>query len=247
MHSTEALRRERLGMLRHVFGKEGYDGTISLSPVDFGYEIKLSPEPGIDNPLRTNVSGDLDENADSMLVETRKIIAQAMIARRRAQAIIDAGGVLTDPPSWSFIGSPIARAAYGAMGFDLADFRPRTAQAPPGMKLGIWITDFHLRTSVLHLVRNNMVITMDANNDITRIRVLGGQWPETILGTLRGRPLGDVLAMPGVERGTPAGDAPIGKIWVQKDGFGMTVRCNREPMGYAPSGADMSFLKDWFE
>lgn len=246
MHSTEALRRERLRMLRETLAAEGYDGCVSLPDRNGSPHIALSPEPGLDDArLSVELPGGLDGSVDDMLTEARVLTDRAGIAQRRAQAIIDGGGILTDPPAWAFLGSPLARGAYAAMGFDLSEFRPRTAVAPQGMQLGLRTIDFRLATAALRLQRNGLTITMDADNDAARIRLLGGAWPDTLVETLAGRSVGDVIELPGAERGTAAGEAVIVRVWTEADGIGMTVRCGPEPMGTVPEGIDAGFLTEW--
>lgn len=246
MHSIERKRRSRLALLREILASEGYDGTVRLVDGPGGIEIALSPEPGLtDDRLRDLMPGGVDGADDDMLAVARNLVDRAGIAQRRANAIIQGGGILTDPPTWAFLGNPLARAAYAAMGMDLSDLRTSIASTPAGKKLGMRIVEFRIVTANLRLARDSITISMDADNDAARVRILGGHWPETVVQSLAGRPIGDIIELPGAERGTPTGDAPILRTWAETNGIGMTIRCAAEPMGEAPEGVDLGFLKEW--
>jgi len=242
----EEVRRERLRTLRTALAAEGYDGTVRLIHEGVGFVIALSPEPGIDERrLRHVVESRRLDDVEDMLSAARRLADLAGIAGRRAAAIVASGNTLTDPPAWAYLGHPVARGAYAAMGLDMATFLPRRTPVPLQSNSGMRINEFRISVANQRARRGDLTITVDADQDVARVRILGGSWPETIVSAMPGRAVGDILGLQGLERGTRAGDAPIGQVWTESGGVGFTVACALEPMGIVPEGVDTGFLEEW--
>lgn len=244
----ESLRRDRLRLIRRELAGAGYKGVARLVSEHGRFAIVISPPRAVDEQVfRVDLSADLSETEDAIADQARRLADLGDIARRRADAILLAGGDLMDPPSWAYLGHPVARGAYASMGLDLAGFRPRHADDPGRCRLGTTLAGFHIKVAGMRLAHMDTTIHIDAADTIARIRVFGGDWPETLIEAMSERPVGDVLGLPGLERGTRAGDSPIRKAWREKAGFGITVDCPLEPMGTVPDGVDAGFLDEWRE
>lgn len=246
--NLERRRRDRLRLIRRELAAGDYKGIVRLVVENGRFAIVINPPRAIDEQVfRVDLSADLSESEEAVADHARRLADLGNIAKRRADAILRGGGDLMDPPSWAYLGHPVARGAYASMGFDLADFRPRRADDPRGCRLGTELVDFRIKNAAMRFRRNGNTIQIDAADTVARVLVLGGEWPDTLVEAMPDRPVGDILGLPGLERGTQAGDSLIRKAWKDGTGFGITVSCALEPMGIVPDGIDAGFLDEWSE
>lgn len=168
----------------------------------------------------------------------------ASIMERRERSIREAGGDPASPPAWAFIGHPLARGAIALLADDPSHFRPLEPVKRRGMRLVATVHGLRLGHIGIRLLHEGHSVTIDAGNCMARIR-LKGVWPDTVVDTLPGRPLHDILALPGVTAGTPAGDSRIRDSWQDDGALGFTVSCTYVPLADAPIGTDTSWLEEW--
>lgn len=248
---SETVRRDHLRALRKAVAEAGYAGTIRLAARGRGSVLDMSmpPEAGI-RATRFEVAvgaAGLAPTRDEIIAKGLALVDLAMIAARRNAAIRSVGGDVSSPPAWAFIGHPIIRGVIAALTPDPSAFRPLDpTRWQKGVSLSASVHDMRLGHTGVRLRHRGVAITIDAGNQMARVR-LNGTWPETVIDALPGMPLGDIIGLPGLERGTPAGDARIRDGWQEEKGLGFTVSCRLCPLADAPDGVDTGWLSEWEE
>lgn len=249
--NEERRRRDLLRAARDAVWNTGIEAILRLhrTPVKGVFLMSVPEIVGIDS---NRLSSRLGSAASGITEE--EVIATALrladlhdIARRRNLAVRDAGGDPRSPPAWAFIGHPVIRGVIAALTPSPADYRPLdSTRWQQGVKLSATRHDMRLGHKGVRLTHNGMSMLIDAGNQMARIQ-LKGQWPDTIVDALPGKPLSEVLGLPEMEAGTPAGDSLIRDAWQDGDHLGFTVSCRLVPLASAPDGVDTRWLDDWVE
>lgn len=245
----EAERRDIVRMLRREAANAGYAGTVRLSYDAGAYHVSIDEVSGIKASkfaarVQRREEGD---HRDELLQRTLEMTDLSDVATRRNYAIRQAGGKTDSPPAWAFVGHPVMRGVIAALKPDPRDFRPLDkVEWQDGVRLSAKCHDMRLGYAGVRIRHNGMDISIDAGNQMARIR-LGGKWPETIVDSLKGRPLAEVMGLPGLEPGTKHGDTPVQKGWQDDSAMGFTVECGYVPLADAPEGVDTSWLAEWME
>lgn len=251
----EEMRRAHLKAVRAAVAEAGYAATITM-PVMTGplagmrQKIRVEPQIGIRAAKFHAEVGDRRSPATrERLIEAALVLADLQaIAIRRNDAIRTAGGCVYGAPAWAFVGHPVARALAAAIGASATlhlTSRSRNA-LPRDMRLPATVHDLRVSHVGVLVKFGGNVVTMDAAGTLATIR-MRGTFPASLVAALPGRPLHSIMALPGLEAGTPMGDAVIrtahqGDAWMR-----FTVDCALVPLMDAPEGIDASFLQDWLQ
>jgi len=251
----ETERREHLRALRQTMHDLGHDGTVRLAATSTPglYQVSVDRQMGIMERLFTIDVGARASGKTPLRTATREEILEAgakladlsSIARRRNQAILQAGGKPSSPPAWAFIGHPVMRGVIAALVADPSTYRPLDrADWQPEVKISASVHDLRLSHTGVRLSHAGCRFSIDAANDMARIRIVG-TYPDTMTAGLPGQPLSRIVAFPGLEPGTAAGDAPIRDAFQTDEALVITVSCGLEPLAAAPEGIDTAWLEEW--
>lgn len=246
----EEERRSHIKALRRSVAEAGYEGTLRLSNgrTPGVYEMWVDPVDGIGKRELRQTVGDSRTPADldALTAQALRMADLAMIAGRRNAAVRGAGGDPRSPPAWAFLGHPIMRGVIALRIADPQRYRPLDPTRWQECELVPTVHDLRIGHTGVKLAQPGGAVRIDAASQVARL-VMPGEYPDAIVTTLKGRPIGDLLGLPGLERGTPAGDTPIQGAWVKNGTLRVTVECRLVPLADAPGGIDAAWLQEWSE
>lgn len=245
---AEDERREFVRALRACVAGKGYEGRLRLAVRDRPglYEIWVDPEDGISKGmLRRNVgSSSSPATIDELKAAALQMADLAMLAARRRRAVTAAGGDPRSPPAWAFLGHPVMRGVIAIRTRDPSTYRPLDPERWQEYALKPSVHDMRLGYTGVTLEQGAGTVRIDAATQMARI-ALPGDYPEAITTSLKGRPIGELLGLPGLEVGSEAGDMPILNGWVKNGKLVVTVDCRLVPLATAPEGIEVDWLREW--
>lgn len=247
----EAHRRGMLRAMRAAVADAGFTAHMRLDqPSNRGHHlVSTIPVTGIDaRRFERRVEGGVSPDMTETYVGHALSLADlAHIAERRNEAIARAGGDVSSPPAWAFIGHPVIRGVIAALVENPSGYRPLDrADWQPGVKLSPSVHDLRLGHVGVRLAHGGVRFSIDCANEVACIRI-AGTYPDTLVAGLPGTPLWKLVQLPGIEEGTPAGEAPIRDAKQRGEALVISVACGLQALADPPDGVDVGWLWEWFE
>jgi hypothetical protein len=247
----EAHRRGMLRTIRAAVAEAGFSAHMRLDqPSNRGHHlISTPPVAGIDlRRFERRVEGGVDPEMTETYLEHALALADLFdIAQRRNEAIEEAGGDVSSPPAWAFLGHPVIRGVIAALVDEPSAYQPLDkTDWQPGVKLSPTVHDLRLGHVGVRLTHGGVRFSIDCANEVACIRI-AGTYPDTLVAGLPDMPLWKLVQLPGIAEGTPAGDAPIRDAKQRGDALVVSVACRLEALADPPEGIDVGWLWEWFE
>ena len=161
--------------------------------------------------------------------------------RLRSAAIAAAAGDPRHPPAWCFLAHPVMRSLLSLTVPSATLHRPTDPMADDVPWPRPTVQGARLSYVGVKVVRGGVGLRIDAASQIARISILSAL-PPSIAGGIPGRRLAEVLDLPGMGPGTPAGDSPVRDCIEREDRAVLTVECTFVPLADPPPGIDAAWL-----